>query len=440
MQSSERGFMDSKTMKIFAPESELSVIAAFVSGEPPLDLFDLLSPDDFYDPHCRSWFSVITKLFEQNSAIAPDTIAAYLHSQGNANGDEPKLVDLSGRYVADPAYHAKIVKDFSLRRQYGKLAQRITSEVDKHTDSFEIGDIIQNELLSISGDMITALMPLGTTIEAVLDEAKRTAAGEITYPQTGINHLDLVLNGFRPGQLIIVAARPSVGKTALALSIARETAKAKVSTDYYSLEQDQRDMTSRLICMEGGFSTSKLSAMPDFMSGEIYGAVSRASALEPYLRIDDRIPENMASLRSRIRNNVLRHKTRIVIVDYLGLMNAPMDLPTKDLQVGYITRNLKIIAKDYKITIVLLCQLNRNVEARNTSKPVLSDLRDSGNIEQDADIVMFISRDKEADNGTATIHVAKNRNGKLQDVQVAFRSECMHFGNLAYDNIQPPVF
>lgn len=431
MNNSERLSMASKTSNLFSAESELNVIAAFISGDPPFDIFDIISKSDFYDPHCRSWFGVITTLFEQNTSISQDTICAYLHKSGNLNGDETMLIDLSGRYVADPYFHAKIIKNFSLRRQYLNLSKRIVGETEKHTDSFELGDIIQAELLRISGGISSTNRPLGESIESVIEETTRAAAGEITYPQTGLSQVDIVIDGLKPGQLVIVAARPSVGKTALALSMARNIAKNGISVDYYSLEQDQDEMTARLLCMEGGFQMSELRSRPDFIIPEIYDASQRAAVLEPYLNIDSRIPENMAALRSRIRHNIMMRKTRVVFVDYLGLMSAPTDLGTKDLQVGYITRNLKLIAKDYKITVVLLSQLNRNVEGRESPKPRLSDLRDSGNIEQDADIVMFISRDKTIDNGTAEIGIAKNRNGKLWDVTVAFRSGCMHFANLA---------
>lgn len=434
--------MGSNIQKIHALESEKAVIASFLAGDPTIEVIDLLRPDDFFDPHCRSWFSVILKLFEQNSTIAPDTVAAYLHSQGNLNGDEMLLIDLSGKYISDPMLHAKIIKDFALRRRYGVLAAKIKTEVDKMTDSFEIGDMVQNDLMEISGSISGGTETLSGSLVNVLEEARLTAEGKIVHPQTGISSVDAVINGLRPGQMIIVAARPSIGKTALALSIARNTATAGVSTDFYSLEQPQNELVARLVSIETGLSVNRIYSGHDNDSADIYRAQKKIIAMEPYLRIDDRSFESMAALRSRIKNNIMRHNTRVVFVDYLGQIEVPYPsaMATKDLQVGYITRSLKHIARDYKITIVLLCQLNRNVEGRVSNKPVLSDLRDSGNIEQDADVVIFISRDKEANNGTATLHISKNRNGKTFDVEVAFRSECMHFADLAYENIQPPVF
>lgn len=421
--------MATNLMKVHALESEKSVIASFLSGDPSLEMFDLLEADDFFDPHCRSWWSVIVKLFEHNTTIAADTVAAYLHKNGNLNGDETMLIDLSGRYVPDPIMHGKIVKDFSLRRKFSKLSAKITTEVDKLTDSFEIGDMVQSELMEIAGATKQSGRGMSESVGDVLEEARRNAAGEITHPQTGIRSIDVIINGLRPGQLIILAARPSMGKTALALTMAYNNARAGVSTDFYSLEQPQNDIATRLISMDSGISANRILSLNEYDLPEIYKSARNISSLESKLRIDENSFESMSSLRSRIKSNIVKHGMRVAFIDYLGLINFPIPAfaSTKDLQIGYITQNIKQIARDYKITIVLLCQLNRNVESRTSSRPVLSDLRDSGNIEQDADIVMFIDRDKTADNGTADIYIAKNRNGRIYDVKVAFRSESMHF-------------
>jgi replicative DNA helicase len=261
---------------------------------------------------------------------------------------------------------------------------------------------------------------------------------------TGFKDVDKLFNGLRGGDLIILAARPAVGKTSFAMNVATNAAKAGSTVALFSLEMSSIQITQRLLCAEAGMDLSRLRS--GFLRSEDWEDLIRASTnlSNINLFIDDSPGLSIVELRTKARGELRNVTNGLIIVDYLQLMQPVIPHPNNRTQeVAEISRGLKVLAKELNVPILALSQLSRSVESRGDKRPMLSDLRESGSIEQDADIVMFIDRstseteaesDKRPDWGTAELIVAKHRNGATRDITLSFIPEYTKFGDYFDDS------
>jgi replicative DNA helicase len=316
-------------------------------------------------------------------------------------------------------------------------------EIDKAES--EIFEIAEKRLKRSYSGMNKLARDTYNVIAKLMD---RGQDGGVTGVPTGIVKLDQVLGGFQKSDLVIIAARPSMGKTALALSIARNIAiEYEKPIAFFSIEMAAVQLVMRLISAETQINahsirTGRLNA--DNMR-KIVGAIGRLERAPIY--IDDSASLTLMELRAKCRRLKAEHQVEAVFVDYLQLMHAPK-AESREREISIISRTLKQIAKELDIPVIALAQLNRSVEARADKRPMLSDLRESGSIEQDADVVMFVTRPEVYDitqyddgnptEGTAELIVAKQRNGPIDTIRTAYIKDFARFENLAYRFDAPP--
>ncbi|MBP3229066.1 MAG: replicative DNA helicase [Bacteroidaceae bacterium] len=437
-----------------APEIEKAVLGALlIEKEAYGQIAEILHPESFYDHRHELIYRAIVSLALRERPIDILTVAEQLAQDGTLEeaGGAYYISELSGMVTssAHVEYHARIIAQKSLARQlitYTSLIQ--TKAFDAQADVDELMQEAEGKLFEISQ---TNLKKDYTQIDPVIKEAyaalQRAAAQDdgLTGISSGFADLDKITNGWQNSDLIILAARPAMGKTAFALTMAKNMAvDLKVPVALFSLEMSNVQLVNRIIvnvCEIPGDKIKSGNLAPyewgqlDHKITELYGAP---------LFIDDTPSLSVFELRTKARRLVREHGVRIIMIDYLQLMNASgMTYHSRQEEVSTISRSLKGLAKELNIPIIALSQLNRGVESREGEqgkRPQLSDLRESGAIEQDADIVTFIHRPEYyhiyADaqgrdlHGMAEIIIAKHRNGAVADVLLRFKAKFARFENL----------
>jgi replicative DNA helicase len=336
------------------------------------------------------------------------------------------------------AAYAEIVKQNADKRKTISLARNLADKgFDPTVSAQELLDYLQTEAMSISGSGSQGA-PFTETLKGLVEEI------EVAYKDkpsllgisTGFRALDAVMRGLQDSDLIVFAGRPSMGKTALALGMAKSALKEGIRVQIFSLEMSSLQLALRMLASECGISGQKL-RLGRFGEGDWPRITRACGRLHKFDIVIDDTP-GISELELARRARVVR--PGLLIVDYLGLMKSAIstDRSRKDLEVGNITGALKGLAKELSIPVVVLSQLNRKVEDRQEKRPQLSDLRESGAIEQDADLVGFIYRDElyyedSPDEGIAEINITKHRNGPTGLVRLAFREELASFGDLAQE-------
>lgn len=441
-------------------DAEAAVLAAAIlSSEVVPDICSSLTPDDFYRPSHRVVFAAILELHRRDIPIDQVSLADYLEAAGQLNmvGGKPFIIDLANNSFALVNWrsHTKIVRRCAVLRQLIAASTGITAlAFDAPPDDIE--SIIQESeamLFQVTNKEVeNRSKPLSDFVLQAYTEIQDIALnkGHIAGVATGFTDLDKVLLGMRGGSLNIVAARPGVGKTSFALSLASNAAKAGVTVMFFSLEMSGSEIATRLLCAEACISSENVRSgnILDDMWEPLVQASERLNALD--FIIDDTAGTNVVEIRTKARRALHGKERALVIVDYLQLIN-PVGRNKNDsiaTAVGEISRSLKVLAKDLNVPVIALSQLNRDIERRPDKRPLLADLRDSGSIEQDADTVMFIDRstsEEEANDekhdrpplGQANIIVAKNRAGRSGvDVPLAFIAERTAFRDLAFSHSQ----
>ncbi len=434
-------------------DAEAAVLAASIlSSEVVPDIASALTPDDFYRPSHQVVFAAILELYRRDIPIDQLSLADYLEAAGQLNlvGGKPFIIDLAGNSFAlvNWRQHVKIVRRCSVLRRLIAASTGITAlAFDAPPDDIE--QIIQQSeamLFTVTNKEVeNATHPLADFVAqayAEIDNIARTD-GRIAGVATGFADLDKVLLGMRPGSLNIVGARPGVGKTSFALSLAANAAKAGTAVCFFSLEMSGSEIATRLLCAEARVSNEDVRAgkITPEMWPELCNAAERLASLD--FLIDDTAGTNVVEIRTKARRALHGKENGLVIVDYLQLINPTHRAENQNVAIGEISRSLKVLAKDLKVPVIALSQLSREVDRRPDKRPVLADLRDSGSIEQDADTVMFIDRSLTEDEanderhnrppmGTANIIVAKNRAGRSGvDVPLAFIASRTEFRNLS---------
>jgi replicative DNA helicase len=435
-----------------AIDMEESVLGALMIEKGAIvDVQGLLVPESFYlETHQKIYKSVIG-LSLRHEAIDIYTVAAELKKTGDLEfvGGAYYLTQLSGRIgsAAHIEYHAKIVAQKYIQRKLIEIASTIQRDsFDDRTDVNDLLDSAQQKIFELAErNMRNEALPISSVIEKAFSEMEIAAArgdGFSGVP-SGFTSLDRITSGWQHSDLIIVAARPSMGKTAFVLSMARSVAvDFNRGVAFFSLEMPAVQLVKRLMISETGLSSEKIKN-GKLEDHEWYQLETKIQALsEAPLYIDDTPALSIFEFRSKARKLVQNHKIELIIIDYLQLMTGPPGTNNmREQEVSAISRALKAIAKELNVPIIALSQLNRSVELRSGNKrPQLSDLRESGAIEQDADLVAFIHRPEyygfhEDENGNslvgiAEIILAKHRNGSIGDVRLRFRREEAKFYDL----------
>jgi len=436
-------------------EAEQSVLGACLKSiEAVAKALEVLKEEDFYKSSNQKTFLAIRELFEANESIDVLTIAEKLRkkSEYDAVGGIDYLDFLEGYVPTATAviHHAKIVREKKILRDLIETATDIvTTSYGDNEDVEIILDRAEQAIFQISERKTKRnFFDLDGINRVNLGyiEKLMSKPGMVTGVPTGFTDLDRLTSGFQPSDLIIIAARPSMGKTSFALDIARHASMhANVCTAIFSMEMSKEQLSLRMLCAESRVDSQKVRtgylAKSDWP--KLTAAAGRLS--EAKLFIDDSPALSSLDVRARTRRLAAEHPLGLIIIDYLQLMQGRSQTESRQLEVSEISRGLKALAKEMNIPVVALSQLSRAVESRTDKRPMLADLRESGAIEQDADVVAFIYRDEvynpEGDDiGTAEILIRKQRNGPIGDVKLQFEKQFTRFYNLKKEDNPPGEF
>lgn len=426
-------------------EAEQSVLGGLLLDNLAIDkIADFLAESHFYRGEHRRIFRAIQRLIDMAKPADVLTVAEALHAAGeeDATGGLAYLGELAANTpsASNIRRYAEIVREKAMRRDLLAIAGQIEGECfGQCTDAEKIALAAEGAMLSLLDRRGGEPAPLADVVREAIayvdDRCQR--GGALAGLATGFDGFDALTGGLEPGQLVIVAARPSVGKTILGLNVADRVALGGHSVLFFSLEMSKREIGMRLLAARARVSVHAMRVGtndPDHWSG-----LSRelAAAGGQRLFVDDSGAIGVGYVRAKARRIKRQHGLDLIVIDYLGLMKGQGDNRTQEI--GSLSRGLKALAKELGVPIIALAQLNRGVENRQDKRPLLSDLRDSGEVEQDADIVAMLHREAmyhqapEWD-GVAELLIRKNRNGPLGDVRLRFCPESMRFDAFEGDN------
>ena len=432
------------------PDAEANVLSAMLlSSEVVEEALTELLPDDFYRPMNKSLFETMHDMYDRSMPIDSITLIDYLNSENKLQevGGEAYILELMGQTLSlvNWQHHASIVRrDAMLREIIGATNQINQLAYNAPTDTKEVVERAESMLLSVTDrEVKNAYKPLNDFLIEAFNEAKEVceAGGVAAGVPTGYPSLDRMLMGLREGQLVIIGARPAVGKTSFALNLALNAASEGYTVAFFSLEMSGKEIAQRFICAHAqvsmsNFRTGKISPQEWANIGQAAEDLSRLDIL-----IDDTPGITVTEIRAKARRMLHNKEKAIIILDYLQLVSPPAGrrAESRTVEVSEMSRALKIMAKELAVPVISLSQLSRAVESRTGKRPQLSDLRESGSIEQDADIVMFLDRssnEQEAGRedrppeGITRIIVAKNRSGPIGDVDLVFLATSTKFYEL----------
>lgn len=425
-------------------EAEQAVIASLLIDEKAIDkVMPLLHSGDFYHPSHKTIYVSLIELHENNKPLDVVTLVSSLNDKNvmdKAGGIEyvTSMVN-SLPNAANVGYYANAVKDKALLRHLIETTSEISELSFNYSgDVGELLDDAEKKIFSLAEFKVKKdIIPLG---EIITDTIKRLEMlyerqDEITGVTTGFADLDKVTNGMQSSDLIIIAGRPAMGKTAFCLNIALNAAKlGGKSSAIFSLEMSSQQLVMRLLASEARVDATKLRSGKLNMEDWQNLAAAGGTLNELSLFIDDTPAINVMELRAKCRRIKREHGLDMVIIDYLQLMSGGRS-DSREQQISEISRSLKALAKELDIPVIALSQLNRSVESRTDKRPMPSDLRESGAIEQDADIIIFLYRDEvyyqdTSEPGVAEIIIAKHRHGPTDTIKLAFVKENTRFEDL----------
>jgi len=433
---------------------EVVLGALMIDNESLSDTIDSLRPEYFYKPDHQKIFEAIINLFNNNKPVDILTVSEELKRMDalESIGGMLYISQLTNNVSSssNTEFHARIIAEKFIKRSLISISNNIIGDAFNDTiDIFDLLNSAEEKLFTVTeGTLRKSYDKMSTLIKGALDniEILRQKEDGLSGVPSGFTKLDRVTSGWQKSDLVIVAARPGMGKTAFALSMARNIAiQHETAIGFFSLEMASEQLVSRLIASEAELSASKLRKgdLKDFEMVQLHEKIKQLSEAQIY--IDDTPALTVFELRAKARRLVKNHNVGIIIIDYLQLMSAGGNAGNREQEISTISRSLKGIAKELKIPVIALSQVNRGVENRTgtgSKRPMLSDLRESGAIEQDADIVTFIYRPEyykiyEWDNGDdsrsqAEIIIAKHRNGALENVRLKFTAEFAKFSDIDY--------
>ncbi len=430
-----------------APDFEEAVLGALLIEPNCVDeAMEELSPSCFYDPKHRKIYEAMVSLVNEHEALDILSVSQKLSSMGALEevGGPVLLAALSQKIgaAANIEYYVKILKQKTIQRDLISAALSILH--DSYDDAVNVDDLIDNAqskvYAAIQNNVKKDVQEIGSVIKSAMDEIeKMQGQSGLSGVPSGYNSIDRITMGWQKSDLIILAARPSVGKTAFALNIARNAAvDHNMPVAIFSLEMPAIQLAKRLMVSETGLSAEKIKGGKTLEPYEWEQLEFKLKALSKApLYVDDTPSLPIMEFRTKVKRLVKSKGVRLVIVDYLQLMQGPAELRgMREQEVAAISRTLKATAKELDVPIIALSQLSRQAVQRTggTGKPQLSDLRESGSIEQDADMVIFVHRPdylglSETPDGkeTTQIIIAKHRNGETADIPMRFKSEMVRF-------------
>jgi replicative DNA helicase len=438
-----------------AIELEQAVLGALlIDNESLSDAIDSLQAEYFYVPKHQKIFEAIVNLFNNTKPVDILTVSEELKRLENFDniGGLAYISELTNNVASssNTEFHARIIAEKFIKRSLINISRRIST--DAFDDAVDIFDLLNNaeaELFTVTeGTLRKSYDKMSTLIKGALEniETLRNKEDGLSGIPSGFTNLDRVTSGWQQSDLVICAARPGMGKTAFALTMARNIAvEHNTPIGFFSLEMSSEQLVNRLIASEAELGASKLRKgdLADHEMVQLHEKIKHLS--EAPIFIDDTPALTIFELRAKARRLVKNHAVKIIMIDYLQLMQAGGNSGNREQEISTISRSLKGIAKELKIPVIALSQVNRGVESRTgvgSKRPMLSDLRESGAIEQDADIVTFIYRPEyykiyEWDNGDDSrgqgeLIIAKHRNGSLKNVRLKFIGEFAKFSDLDY--------
>jgi replicative DNA helicase len=432
--------------------------AAMLEKDLVMDILDILRPESFYKEAHQQIFAAIVALSDRSEPIDLLTVSEELKRSKHLRtaGGRPYLARLtlkvgSGAHIAN---HAAIIAQKFLQRELIRISSGIQHECfDDASDVADTLDRAQNDILLLSENNIKRqALPVGEVAGDVVQqiEEARNRKEEFSGIPSGFVELDRMTQGWQKSNLIIAAGRTSMGKTAFVLSMARNMIlEHQCPVAFFSLEMSAEELVMRLLMMESRIGGEKLKS-GKLSDQEMEQLKAAESTLKEHsmLYIDDSPALSIGEFRAKVRRLYKQHNIRCVVIDYLQLMTGPNETRGfREQEIASISRSLKGVAKDLNIPIIALSQMNRQIEGRSerTKRPQLSDLRESGAIEQDADVVLFVHRpevyelplfDGSESAGMAEIIIAKQRNGRLGEIKLRFRKELTKFESISDEQIE----
>ena len=432
-------------------EAEVSVLGAMLQdGTAVLRAAEQLVPEDFYHPEHKEIFTVMADMNRRQTAIDLVTVQTELSNKGSLDGVGG--IKYLMKIIRDVPTTANVQEYINIVREKSTLRKLIAASQGIMKDCYgqnkELQDVLSSAEKSIFDIVMNRqggeeLRPVGEALEVAYQKIEELAKlkGELAGVPTGFIDLDSMLTGLHPGELIIVGARPAMGKTSFAMNIAEHAALNKgKTTAIFTLEMPREQIAMRMLCSDARVDMQRVRKGTLHDDDWIRLAKTLGPLSASHIYIDDTAGLSPTQLRSRCRRLMMdKGKLDLVVIDYLGLMRSDGRAESRNMEVSEISRALKAIALELKIPIVACAQLSRANKDRIDKRPVLSDLRDSGSIEQDADVVMFLHREeyynKETeDKNIGEVIVSKQRSGPLGTVKLAWLSEFTTFANLAREN------
>ena len=426
-------------------DAEQSTLGGMLlSQEAVAEVFETVSGVDFYAPKHELIFNAILNLFGRGEPTDVIAVTDERNKQGNLvkAGGADYLHSLTG-YVptaANAAYYAKIVADKAILRRLIEAGTRIAQA--GYESQGEVEDLVnqaQAEIYKVSSQSSKEdYVPLSDSLEAAIHEIEgaQKRGGELTGVPTGFTDLDAYTHGLHPGQLVIVAARPAVGKSTFALDLARNASvKHNQATIFFSLEMGRAEIAMRLMSAESSIYLQSMRKGTVTDADWTRLAAVRGRINDAPLYIDDSPNMSLVEIRAKCRRLAQQVDLKLVVIDYIQLMSSGKKVESRQQEVSEFSRALKLLAKELGLPVVALSQLNRQAEQAKDKKPELSHLRESGSLEQDADVVVLLHREGiyEKDHpraGEADLILAKQRNGPTGTVVVAFHGQYSRFVNM----------
>ncbi len=423
-------------------EAEQNIIGSLLLNNDAISTTDL-TPDDFYRTQHQIIYKAIWDLFDQGVNVNPATLASHLKEKGHLEdvGGASYIADIFEATVtaADLPYWAKVVKEKRIKRD---LIEKAIKVIDKSFNGVEnIEELInfaQSQMLNIEPATNGNYQGMWSISKEGLKSLERAFENKslITGIPSGLEKPDRLLSGFQKSDLILVGARPSMGKTALAVNICKGATREGYKVGFFSLEMSKGQLFKRFLAAESHINLSKLRT-GNFEDYEWSNLLAKSAQLaELGIFIDDSPRLSSGEINARARVMKKKEGIDLLIIDYLQRVREKKSYPNRHLEMSEIAQNLKSLAKELNIPIVALSQLNRGVEARNDKRPTLADLKESGDLEQEADIVIFLYRDDyynqdSKDKGIAEFWITKHRNGPTGMIKVAWLDKYATFENLA---------
>ncbi len=437
-------------------EAEQAVLGGLMLVPAALEIVgDVLVADDFFDKIHQMIYRAIVDLSAKGVSHDAVTLGDWFHSQGRAEstGGASYIIELANSTpsAANIGAYAAIVRDKALLRRLIDASSEIAGEAFEPSSKSarDVIDIAEQKIFRIAefgsrgrGGPIVVREGIREVVESIYHRHKHP--DKPIGLSTGFTDLDKILTGLQPSDLVIIAARPAMGKTAIALNIAEHAAVAHgTTTVVFSMEMSSAQLSLRLLAARGRINQQHL------MSGELaeeeWPRLTNAISVlhQAPLYIDDTPALSPLELRNRARRLRREHDLGLIVVDYLQLMQTPSTRENRNAEISEISRNLKALAKELNVPVIALSQLNRALEHREDKRPMMADLRESGAIEQDADVILFIYRDEyynreSTERGVAEVIIGKHRKGPTGTVKLLFRGECARFNNLAPDAAYAP--